>query len=140
MLRTFLRKTDGLLKFLCLNHRNVLPNDLINEYFLQEHFSLSQFVELTMCKEKELYNIVHTRSDPSILRIPSYRSISNSGSVPKIEISYSGNLLIEHLCSLKNEASVRNVMELWAEDDLSVLLMLMERVVDGGTLEDVNMI
>ena len=110
----------------------MLPPELIREYFTQEHFTLKKFIYHAFSTKIACSKyIIHTRSDATVHRLPTIKIDSNHNEhidALKHLVHHEANrFIIEHLCSLKNEASVRSVIEIWSEHkSLDAFLLIVD--------------
>ena len=127
--------------------RNFLPMDLINEYFQQEYFSLKTLLQCVPdCGEsrhsKVLKYVVHTRSNGQVVGIPTFRSdmekLHNLELVQTYVHSDPECIMIEHLNSLKNESTLRSIIDAWCDNDLVKYLLIIVDMSSHVSTERVN--
>ncbi len=95
-----------------------------------------------MQSEKISYNIVHTRSETSILRIPSLRgeNIKDRKSSFVDIYPHKEELLMEHLTSLKNEGAVRRLIEEWSDLKRVKLLVIVVDMSEPTSSDKINFV
>jgi len=131
--------------------RNVLPSDIIEEYFRQEHFSLkSLLVRLATVSDCNAgcpsLQVVYTRTDSFVHSLPSLPAdyIATPGInyeiVKKLVCKEVSLVLIEHLLLLKNEASIRSAVDNWAVHPCKLIFLLVVDMNDQHSTNRVNFV
>ncbi len=120
-----------------------LPSELISDYFLQEHFSLKYLMDDTTTESGSKY-IIHTRSDAEIFRLPTAKiGHCNDGYIEilrKLVHDQAEKFVIAHLCALKNEATVRSIIDSWAEHETVHILLLIVDMSESIAIDRINFI
>eukprot|EP00979_Chaetoceros_neogracilis_P011770 scaffold2972_cov257-Chaetoceros_neogracile.AAC.18 len=128
--------------------RTILPQDVIQHYFEQQHFSLKDLLENIRSKAFSSRSmskyIIHTRSNAHILGIPSLRTDvrqSNSIEVARNLITDSpATFIIEHMNLLKDESSVRSAIVEWSNNEKVESFLLLIDMSDPSSIEVVNFV
>ena len=123
--------------------RNTLPFDIVSQYFQQQHFGIKPFLQ-TM-KSRPLLHlekfIIHTRSDIDLLRIPTLRQDEqNFEIVRKLVQEDVKSIMIEHLHLVKNESSLRSLLESWVENTNINTFLLIVNMSSQAAVERVNFV
>ena len=125
--------------------RDSLPQQVVREYFQQEHFSLSSLIARILSTETSQNYILYTRTDAVIHSLPSMPlgqdlSQEKVGIIQELVHHDTDKLIIEHLHLLKNEAAVRNVIEGWASDNRKQVFVLVADMCEQHSINRVNFI
>ena len=123
-----------------------MPHKLIYEYFTREHFTLKQFIQQT-CFEKKSHSkyIVHTRTDATLHSLPTAK-IGHDHDEQIVDVLRKlvhheiEKITIEHLCTLKNEASVRSVIEIWAKHETVNVFLLIADMCHRNAVNRINFV
>jgi len=128
--------------------RQNLPPDLVQHYFVQEHFSLKRFIVRMISKgeNKKYAYLVHMRTEPSIFTLP-VRHV-DAGPPSDSETSILQNLVHErtesvalyHLAHMRNEIIVRSTINAWLNSETKNLLIIIADMSVPSCTEKVNFV
>uniref|UniRef100_A0A7S4JD02 Uncharacterized protein n=1 Tax=Odontella aurita TaxID=265563 RepID=A0A7S4JD02_9STRA len=127
-------------------NRHSLPQDIISEYFSQEHFSLESLVSRLLHAESTSLNVVQTRTDAFVHSLPTVPLDHSLHEMNQEQLERAkdlvheslDSLIIEHLHLLKNEISIRTVVEGWASHGSKRILVLVVDMNDLNANNKVN--
>ena len=126
--------------------RNLLPFDIVSQYFEQQHFGIKPF--LLSMQSRPLLRLekflIHTRSDIDLLRIPSFRPDNKDSdkveTVQNLVQEDVDSIIIEHLDLVKNESSLRSLLESWIETTRNTTFLLIVDMSSQTAGERVNFV
>ena len=124
--------------------RHVLPVHIVTEYFQQHHFGIKPLLQSmrSQSENRAKRYIVHTRSDVDILRIPTLRVDERCAEklqkIQKYVQDDAETMIIEHLTMLKNESSLRTVIESWSTSSCICTFLLFVDMGNQAAFEMVN--
>lgn len=131
-------------------HSHRLPSDVVQEYFRQEHFSLKRLLAKLSQQMSECngLNIIHTRTDQFVHRMPSLPADRGMSADNKEAIDTVVNLVhdqphllvIEHLSRLRSEALVRGAIQAWAQHPTRNVFLLLVDMAHKLALDRTNFV
>ena len=128
-------------------YRYELPEEIVEEYFLQEHFALKPLISQSILPKlsKDSFYLIHTRSDISIQSLPTlsidFKFDCDEDKFSKVEELITRDtkrIVIEHLITLKSESSLRTAIESWYAHPSKDLFIMVVDMKSKFSKEQVN--
>lgn len=133
-----------------LGFRDVIPLDVMQDFFMEEHFSLKALVgglvDAAALNNETNLSIVYTRTSASIHSIPTHNvsrnvAVEDCAAAERLRHLVHDNLdalVVENLSALKSEAMLSSAVESWAKDSNKSVLILLVDMGDSHACERVN--